>query len=100
MNDTKESVTDALPEPDLLFFDDRLQSPMHGYTPTAVMQIIDTLRAQLAESQRDSERLDWIDQQTYAGAGPRGNVWMVGWKGHAMHGLDFRSAIDIARESK
>lgn len=73
MNDTKESVTDAL------------------------RRAFDILHAMLDEAQRNSERLDWIDQQTYAGAGPRGNVWMVGWKGHTMHGLDFRSAIDTAK---
>jgi len=68
MNDTKESVTDALPEPDLLFFDDRLQSPMHGYTPTAVMQIIDTLRAQLAEAQKNEKRYLWMrDKETSEG---------------------------------
>ena len=37
------------------------------------------LRLQLAEAQKDSERLDWLDKQTYAGVGSRGNVWMVGW---------------------
>lgn len=68
MTDTKESVTDALPEPDLLFFDDRLQSPMHGYTPTAVMQIIDTLRAQLAEAQKNEKRYLWMrDKETSEG---------------------------------
>lgn len=76
MNDTKDSLTDAL------------------------RRAFDILHAMLDEAQRNSERLDWIDQQTYAGAGPRGNVWRVGWKGHAMRGLDFRSAIDTARESK
>jgi hypothetical protein len=60
----------------------------------------DALRAQLAEAQKDSERLDWIGNQTCAGVNLRGNVWMVGWKDHAMRGLDFRSAIDTARESK
>jgi len=66
-------------------------------TATTAREIL--LQKQLAEAQKDSERLDWIDSQTYAGANPRGNVWMVGWKGHAMRGLDFRSAIDTAKEN-
>lgn len=64
---TKDSVTDALPEPDLLFFDDRLQSPMHGYTPTAVMQIIDTLRA-------ENERLRTVLKATQEACDPQINA--------------------------
>lgn len=58
------------------------------------------LRLQLAEAQKDSERLDWLDRQTYSGANPRGNVWMIGWKGHSISGINFRAAIDIAKREQ
>lgn len=55
------------------------------------------MQDRLAKAEKDSERLDWIDSQTCAGVNLRGNVWMVGWKDHAISGIDFRSAIDAAK---
>lgn len=52
-----------LPEPDLLFFDPALQSPVHGYTASIIEATLvenERLRAQLAEAQKNAERYDYL----------------------------------------
>lgn len=67
----------------------RLDLPLHADS-------LDTLRAQLAEAQRDSERLDWLDKYcTGASDSERYLPRKVYWSGGTSR--DVRVAIDAAK---
>ena len=56
---------------------------------------IRSLKAQLAEAQKDAERLDWIERLAYEGSEARGQFWGIGEV--TIAGLTFRAAIDAAK---
>lgn len=61
-------------------------------------ETIDTLHAQLAEAQRDSERLDWLDKHcTGASDSERYLPRKIYWGGGSHR--DVRAAIDAAKET-
>lgn len=66
----------------------------------------DVVEAQLAEAERDTQRLDWVERQKYSAWGITPNLMQNGWEkavetgGESYRGLSLRACVDAAREGE